>query len=85
MPGRQTLWIAALSLACLLATGCYAPPNRAQTAAVAGGVGGAGLGALVGSASGHPGVGALVGGDRRGLAARPSAERSISRRPEIGR
>jgi hypothetical protein len=63
MSGRQTLWIAALVSACLIAGGCYtAPPNRAQTGAVAGGLGGAGLGALVGSATGHPGVGALVGG-----------------------
>ena len=62
MPGRQTLWIAALPLACLLAGGCYTPPNGAQTGAMAGGLGGAGIGALVGSASGHPGVGALVGG-----------------------
>jgi hypothetical protein len=44
----------------LLFSGCYSP-YRSDRGALAGGVGGAGVGALVGEAVGHPGVGALVG------------------------
>ncbi|HXT57000.1 MAG TPA: glycine zipper domain-containing protein [Pirellulales bacterium] len=49
--------IACLSL---LSTGC-ASPYHADRGALFGGAAGAGVGALVGEAVGHPGVGALVG------------------------
>ncbi len=41
-------------------TGCHSP-YYADQGALAGGVGGAGLGALIGSASGHTGAGAVIG------------------------
>jgi surface antigen len=44
----------------LLASGC-STMNNTERGAAAGGVIGAGTGALVGSATGHPGAGALVG------------------------
>ncbi|HEY2759895.1 MAG TPA: glycine zipper domain-containing protein, partial [Pirellulales bacterium] len=40
--------------------GCHSP-YYADQGALAGGVGGAGLGALIGSASGHTGAGAVIG------------------------
>jgi hypothetical protein len=43
-----------------VAAGCQSPYYTQQGAAL-GGLGGAGVGALVGSASGHPGAGALIG------------------------
>jgi hypothetical protein len=45
---------------CLFAAGCASPYYTDRGAAL-GGVGGAGVGALIGSASGHPGAGALIG------------------------
>ena len=47
-------------LALALASGC-ASPYHADRGALFGGAAGAGVGALVGEAVGHPGVGALVG------------------------
>ncbi|HEX4148710.1 MAG TPA: hypothetical protein VHY20_06975, partial [Pirellulales bacterium] len=47
-----------LLTAMLTAAGCQSPYYTQQGAAL-GGLGGAGVGALVGSASGHPGAGAL--------------------------
>ena len=54
----KTAWLAPLALVTL--AGCYSP-YRSDRGALVGGVGGAGVGALVGEAVGHPGVGALVG------------------------
>lgn len=50
-----------LSLVALAITGCQSP-YYADRGALAGGVGGAGVGALVGSATHHPLAGALIGG-----------------------
>src|SRR5258708_32258344 len=44
----------------MILVGC-ASPFYTDRGALAGGLGGAGVGALVGEAVGHPGVGALVG------------------------
>jgi hypothetical protein len=52
---RPVLW-----LLFVLAGGC-ASPYATDQGALAGGVGGAGLGALIGQASGHPIAGALIG------------------------
>src|SRR5262245_25242868 len=49
-----------VALVAFLAAGCHSP-YYADQGALAGGLGGAGLGALVGSASGHAGAGALIG------------------------
>ncbi|HEU5434242.1 MAG TPA: glycine zipper domain-containing protein [Thermomicrobiales bacterium] len=54
----SSLAYAALALACF--SGC-ASPYHADRGALFGGAAGAGVGALVGEAVGHPGVGALVG------------------------
>lgn len=50
----------AASIVCSLSIGCKSP-YYADQGALAGGVGGAGLGALIGSASGHTGAGAVIG------------------------
>ena len=47
-------------LALLVFGGCYSPYHT-DRGALAGGLGGAGVGALVGSAVGHPGAGAAIG------------------------
>ena len=51
-------WIGLMVLA--MSAGCRSP-YYADQGALAGGVGGAGLGALIGSASGHAGAGAAIG------------------------
>jgi len=53
------LLAAAVSLALLAATGCE---SNAQSGAALGGLGGAGLGAIIGHQSGHAAEGALLGG-----------------------
>ncbi len=60
MPVALPRSAAALAAMLLVCTGCYSP-YRSDRGALVGGVGGAGVGALVGEAVGHPGVGALVG------------------------
>lgn len=55
---RSIALFAALFLALLV--GCRSP-YYADQGALAGGLGGAGLGAIIGSASGHTGAGALIG------------------------
>ena len=60
MPAMPVRTICALAIVLSLVSGCYSP-YRADRGALVGGVGGAGVGALVGQAVGHPGVGALVG------------------------
>lgn len=57
---RRRLWPALWLIPICLAVGCQSPYYTDQGAAI-GGVGGAGVGALVGSASGHPVAGALIG------------------------
>lgn len=53
-------WCAPLAFAALATLGCRSPYYQDRGTAV-GGLGGAGIGALVGSASGHAGTGALIG------------------------
>jgi hypothetical protein len=53
-------YFAASYLSVIMAMGC-ASPYHADRGALFGGAAGAGVGALVGEAVGHPGVGALVG------------------------
>ena len=53
--------ISVLSLAVLLG-GCSAPLSYREKGALGGGALGAGAGAIIGSALGHPGRGALIGG-----------------------
>jgi outer membrane protein with glycine zipper len=53
-------FVPALVVLTALVAGCQSP-YYADRGAMAGGVTGAGVGALVGEASGHPGAGALVG------------------------
>src|ERR671936_864353 len=48
-------------IAGLAFAGCHSP-YYADQGALAGGLGGAGLGAIIGSASGHAGAGAAIGG-----------------------
>jgi hypothetical protein len=60
MPVKSAGSVAVLATAMVLLSGCFSP-YRSDRGALAGGVGGAGVGALVGEAVGHPGVGALVG------------------------
>ena len=52
---------AAALLSLLVSSGCQSP-YRSDQGALLGGLGGAGLGALVGSASGNTGAGAAIGG-----------------------
>lgn len=59
-------WIgtAAIALAALfLVSGCYGQPlSTREKGTIAGGVLGAGTGAIIGAAVGHPGAGAAIGG-----------------------
>jgi hypothetical protein len=57
---RTTHWRPPLLLLALLAAGCRSPYYQDQGTAV-GALGGAGVGALVGSATGNAGTGALIG------------------------
>lgn len=54
-----TLMVAIVSVSFLFVTGCE---TQAQSGALLGGLGGAGLGAIIGHQSGHAGEGALIGG-----------------------
>lgn len=60
MRARLVTWPALVLAPLCLAAGCQSPYYTGNGAAI-GGVGGAGVGALVGSASGHPLAGALIG------------------------
>jgi outer membrane protein with glycine zipper len=60
MPVTTARCAGALGTLLVICAGCYSP-YRSDRGALVGGVGGAGVGALVGNAVGHPGVGALVG------------------------
>ncbi|HZZ71420.1 MAG TPA: glycine zipper domain-containing protein [Pirellulales bacterium] len=58
---RSFAFLLPLAAALLLASGCHSDPNYTEQGAVVGGLGGAGVGALVGSATGHTGAGAAIG------------------------
>jgi hypothetical protein len=56
--GRLACWLGVCAV--IVTAGCQSP-YYADRGALAGGLGGAGAGALIGSASGHAGAGALIG------------------------
>jgi len=62
----RNTWIHKFAIALgalLLVSGCYGQPlSTREKGTLAGGILGAGTGAIVGSAVGHPGAGAAIGG-----------------------
>ena len=61
---RRWIGTAAIALAALfLVSGCYGQPlSTREKGTLAGGILGAGTGAIIGAAVGHPGAGAAIGG-----------------------
>jgi uncharacterized protein YcfJ len=60
---KRRMALVLLMLMMLAVVGCYGQPlSTREKGTLLGGVAGAGAGALIGSAVGHPGAGAAIGG-----------------------